>query len=224
MASPDDHRRKQAEEDGPEVSTAVDDQSADKRQAGASDPAGTGEAVSGMLEEDTVAALQVELEEALKDVDKFRDMALRAEAEMQNIRRRAERDVANAHKFGLEKFIEKLLPVVDSLEKAVEAAEQAEGVGDDASKAIIEGVGLCTKMLLDVMAREGVGVVDPEGEPFDPNLHQAMAMVENPDVEPNSVVAVVQKGYTLNERLVRPAMVMVSKAGAAATDEADKQS
>lgn len=218
MTSPDDHRRKQAEETTPEVDTAVDEQPAG---TGDGDPPGTGEAATGMLEEDTVAVLQVELEEALKDVDKFRDMALRAEAEMQNIRRRAERDVENAHKFGLEKFIEKLLPVIDSLEKAVEAAEQAEGASAAASKAIIEGVGLCKKMLLDVMAREGVAVVDPEGEPFDPNLHQAMAMVENPHVEPNSVVAVVQKGYTLNERLVRPAMVMVSKAGA---DDTGKQS
>jgi molecular chaperone GrpE len=172
------------------------------------------EPVEGLLDEDTVPDLQVELEAALAEVDKFKDAALRAEAEMENVRRRSQRDVENAHKFGLERFIGSLLPVVDSLEKAIEAAQQADGSGsaEGSNKAIIEGVGLVQKMLLDVLSKEGVEVVDPEGEPFDPNLHQAMSMVENPDVEPNSVVVVVQKGYTLNERLIRPAMVMVSKA------------
>lgn len=169
------------------------------------------EDVAGAIEEDTLPGLQSELEEALQEVDKFRDMALRAEAEMQNVRRRAAQDVEKAHKFGIESFVRDLLPVVDSLEKAIEAAEQAEGADEGTVKAIIEGVGLCHKMLLDSLSKQGVSVVDPEGEPFDPNLHQAMSTVENPDVEPNTVVTVVQKGYTLNERLVRPAMVMVSR-------------
>lgn len=168
--------------------------------------------VAGAIEEDTLPGLQAELEEALQEVDKFRDMALRAEAEMQNVRRRAAQDVEKAHKFGVEGFVRDLLPVVDSLEKAIESAERAEGADESTIKAIIEGVGLCHKMLLDSLAKQGVSVVDPEGEPFDPNLHQAMSTVDNPDVEPNTVVTVVQKGYTLNERLVRPAMVMVSKA------------
>lgn len=175
------------------------------------------EAAAGAIEEDTVPDLQDELEAALREVDKFRDVALRAEAELQNVRRRAERDVENAHKFGLEKFISNLLPVADSLEKAIEAVDQAEGIEDGAARAIVEGVGLCQKLLLDVLAKEGVAVIDPEGEPFDPNLHQAMSMIEVPDAEPGSVVAVIQKGYTLNSRLVRPAMVMVSK-GAAKND------
>jgi molecular chaperone GrpE len=163
-----------------------------------------------------LASLEDQLEQALAEVEKFKDAALRAEAEMQNVRRRAERDVEGAHKYGLERFISSLLPVVDSLEKAVESAEQAGGDKPSATeKAIVEGVGLCQKMLLDLLAKEGVTRVDPEGEPFDPNLHQAMSIVENPDVEPNSVVHVVQKGYRLNERLVRPAMVMVSKAPSA---------
>jgi molecular chaperone GrpE len=163
-----------------------------------------------------LASLEDQLEQALAEVEKFKDAALRAEAEMQNVRRRAERDVEGAHKYGLERFISSLLPVVDSLEKAVESAEQACGDKPSATeKAIVEGVGLCQKMLLDLLAKEGVTRVDPEGEPFDPNLHQAMSIVENPDVEPNSVVHVVQKGYRLNERLVRPAMVMVSKAPSA---------
>ncbi|MEX0943187.1 MAG: nucleotide exchange factor GrpE [Pseudomonadales bacterium] len=160
------------------------------------------------------SSLEDRLEQALAEVEKFKDAALRAEAEMQNVRRRAERDVEGAHKFGLERFVSNLLPVVDSLEKAVESAEQAAGDGEPSvtERAIIEGVGLCQKILLDVLAKEGVTPVDPVGEPFDPNLHQAMSIVENPNVEPNSVVAVVQKGYQLNERLVRPAMVMVSRA------------
>lgn len=163
-----------------------------------------------------VASLETQLEQALAEVERFKDAALRAEAEMQNVRRRAERDVEGAHKYGLERLISNLLPVVDSLEKAVESAEQAGGDKPSATeKAIVEGVGLCQKMLLDLLAKEGVTSVDPEGEPFDPNLHQAMSIVENPDVEPNSVVHVVQKGYRLNERLVRPAMVMVSKAPSA---------
>lgn len=171
-----------------------------------------GETTTDVQEETPDLAAQLEAAQA--EVEKFRDVALRAEAEMENVRRRATRDVENAHKFGQEKLIQNLLPVIDSLEKAIESAEQA-GADEGANKAILEGVGLCLKMQLDVLAKEGLTVVDPNGEPFDPNLHQAMSMVENPDVEPNSVVAVIQKGYALNERLVRPAMVMVSKAPAA---------
>jgi molecular chaperone GrpE len=146
---------------------------------------------------------------ALSEVEKFKDLALRAEAEMQNLHRRAARDVENAHKFGSEKFVQSMLPVVDSLEKAMEAAEQETGDNVDS---ISEGVRLCHKLLVDTLTKEGVEIIDPVGEPFDPNEHQAMSMVENPDMEPNSVFAVVQKGCRLNGRLVRPAMVMVTKA------------
>ena len=144
---------------------------------------------------------------ALLEVEKFRDLALRAEAEMQNLQRRTARDVENAHKFGVEKFVLNMLPVVDSLEKAIEST------GDNAD-AIAQGVRLCHKLMVDTLNKEGVEIIDPVGEPFDPNEHQAMSMVENPDMEPNSVLAVVQKGCKLNGRLVRPAMVMVSKAPA----------
>ncbi|MBT4159711.1 MAG: nucleotide exchange factor GrpE [Gammaproteobacteria bacterium] len=149
------------------------------------------------------------LEKAQEEVLKFKDLALRAEAELQNMQRRTTRDVENAHKFGLERFLQNLLPVVDSLEKAIEASEQA---SDEASGAIAEGVSLCHKLLIDVLGKESVEVIDPVGEPFDPNEHQAMSIVENPEMEPNSVFAVVQKGYKLNGRLVRAAMVMVTKA------------
>jgi molecular chaperone GrpE len=157
--------------------------------------------------------LAAELVAAVEEAAKYRDVALRAEAEMENVRRRAARDVEHAHKFGIEKLIQNILPVIDSLEKGIESAEQA-SADEGATKAIIEGMNLCLKMLTEVLVTEGLSIVDPSGEPFNPNLHQAMSMVENPDMEPNSVVAVMQKGYTLNERLVRPAMVMVSKAPA----------
>jgi molecular chaperone GrpE len=151
------------------------------------------------------------LEKALENVNKFKDLAMRAEAEMQNMQRRTARDVENAHKFGLERFLQNLLPVLDSLEKAIEASAQA-NVDNDAQDPITEGLRLCHKLFLDVLTKESMEVIDPVGEPFDPNEHQAMSMVENPDMEPNSVFAVVQKGYKLNGRLVRAAMVMVTKA------------
>jgi len=150
-----------------------------------------------------------QLAEALDKLLESKDAVLRAEAEMQNVRRRTERDVENAHKYGIERFLQNLLPVVDSIEKSIDTADQADL---DENDPVIEGIRLCYKLLLDVLEREQVEVVDPLGEPFDPNEHEAMSMVENPDVEPNSVIAVMQKGYKLNNRLVRPAMVMVSKA------------
>jgi len=159
------------------------------------------------VEADPLDDLNAKLEEALAQLEGYRDQALRAEAEMQNVRRRAERDVANAHKFALEKFLGNLVSVVDSLEKAIESAEQANRTGEP----IVEGVQLCLKLLLDLLEKENVRVLDPVGEPFDPQYHEAMSMIDNPNVEPNSVVLVVQKGYVLNERLVRPAMVMVAK-------------
>ncbi len=166
------------------------------------------------------AELFKDAENAREEAAKFRDAALRAEAEMQNVRRRASKDVEHAHKFGAEKLIQNLLPVIDSLEKALESSELVKDLDQDHSaKAVLDGVGLCHKMFLDTLGKENVAVVDPHGEPFDPNLHQAMSMVENPDMEPNSVVAVIQKGYQLNGRLVRPAMVMVSKGVSPAIDE-----
>lgn len=185
-------------------------ESADPPESGSSvDEAGddTTDETVAESESVTVESLQKDLDDASVQVTKFKDLALRAEAEMQNVRRRASKDLENAHKYGLDKLVQNLLPVIDALEKAVESADSSE----DESQSIAEGVALCLKMLLDVLSRDGVEVVDPLGEPFDPNVHQAVSMVENPDAEPNSVVTVIQKGYTLNKRLVRPAMVMVSK-------------
>ena len=163
------------------------------------------------------------LEEAMAEVAKFRDLALRAEAEMQNLRRRTQRDIENAHKYGLERFLQNLLPVLDSLDKAVETPHSGTRTEDE--HPILEGVRLCHKLLLDTLAKEQVAIIDPEGAPFDPNEHEAIAMVEQHDMEPNSVVTVVQKGYKLNNRLVRPATVMVNKlpeADADASKEANK--
>jgi len=155
--------------------------------------------------------LAAELEAALAQAAANKEAELRAHAEMQNIRRRAERDVENAHKFALEKMTGEMLSVVDNLERALQAA----GAADESSKALREGVEMTLSSFITTLAKFNVEQIDPEGEPFDPQQHQAMSMIENADVEPNTVVAVLQKGYSLNGRLVRPAMVMVSKAAAA---------
>ena len=149
-----------------------------------------------------------ELEKIKIELDKQKDLALRAEAELQNVLKRTAREVENAHKYGLERFIENLLPVVDSLEKAAELSIPEQSAS---SNNAIEGINLCCKLLLDVLEKEGIKAINPLGEPFDPSEHQAMSIVENPDMEPNSIAAVVQKGWKLNERLVRAAMVMVVK-------------
>jgi len=161
------------------------------------------------LPESDPEALADQLNAANEQLEKLKDQALRAQADAENARRRATRDIENAHKFALEKFVSDLLPVFDSLEKAIESAQSA-SEGDNG--AIIEGVELSMKLFLDVARKAGVEQLDPLGEPFDPQHHEAMAMVPNPDMEPNSVMQVMQKGYTLNGRLVRAAMVVVSKA------------
>lgn len=141
------------------------------------------------------------------ELAKVKDQLLRTIAESENIRRRASRDVENAHKFAVEKLLNDLFPVIDSLEKAVETATQTEG-----AEAIAEGVALSLKMFVATLEKSGVTQIDPLGEPFDPQHHEAMAMVPNADAEPNSVMEVMQKGYVLNERLVRAAKVIVTKA------------
>ncbi len=173
--------------------------------------------------EDLAAAL----ENALAEVAEFKDQTLRAKAETENMRKRVSRDVEKAHKFALDKFTANLLPVVDSLEKAVENFVALETNSEDARlKAVEEGVSLALKLFVDTLQRSGIKQVNPEGEPFDPQFHEAMGMLENADMEPGSVMAVLQKGYTLNDRLVRAAMVMVSKEplkqAAAVADAADQ--
>jgi len=163
------------------------------------------EIVEELLAEDQLS----ETEELQEQVSKANDQVLRVQAEMQNVRRRVERDVENAHKYALDKFTAELLPVVDNLERALSTIDAA----DDAQKAVATGLELTLKSFFDVLGRFKIEVVDPTGQPFDADLHQAVSMVPNPDLEPNTVMDVFQKGYTLNGRLVRPAMVVVSKAG-----------
>ena len=170
------------------------------------------QASGGGSDEGAADDLATQLAAAREEVEALKDQLLRGQAEAENVRRRAARDVENAHKFALEKFASELLPVIDSLEKAVESAEASAESAD--ANAIGEGVELSLKLFLDVLEKAGISRIHPAGEPFDPQLHEAMAMVENPDAEPNSVLDVMQAGYTLNGRLVRAAMVVVSKAPA----------
>ena len=151
------------------------------------------------------------LEDARGTSDEPWFLVVRLLAEMDNLRKRSGRDLANAHKFALEGFANELLPVKDSLEMGL-AAFDVEGAETGSLK---EGVELTLQMLTSAMDKAAIKEVNPQDEPFDPDFHQAMSMQERDDVEPNTVVNVVQKGYTLNGRLIRPAMVIVSKATAA---------
>lgn len=151
---------------------------------------------------------QSETEQLKAQVATANDQVLRVQAEMQNVRRRAERDVENAHKYALDKFAADLLPVVDNLERALAAIDSA----DEGQKAVAEGLELTLKSFMEVLVRYKIEAIDPAGEPFDAELHQAVSMVPNPDLEHNTVMDVFQKGYSLNGRLVRPAMVVVSQA------------
>lgn len=154
--------------------------------------------------------LQAQVESLTEELATAKDQAVRAQAEVQNVRRRAEQDVEKAHKFGQEKLVNDLLPIIDNLERALESIN----ADDEALKAIVEGVELTLKSFQDTLSRHNVEAINPVGEPFDPQSHQAMSMVESPDAEPNTVLNVFQKGYSLHGRLVRPAMVVVAKAPA----------
>lgn len=157
---------------------------------------------------DTMAKLEQKLADAEAKAQENWDKAVRAQAELENVRRRAQRDLENAHKYALEKFLHDLLPIQDSMEMGLAAAQDESA---DVAK-LREGSELILKMFADLMDKNGIEAIDPEGHPFDPEHHQAMTMLESPDHEPNTVVSVMQKGYKLNDRLVRPAMVAVSKA------------
>lgn len=155
-------------------------------------------------------ALALMLEDARSKADEHWNQLLRVQAEMENLRKRNERDLDAARKFALEKFAQELLPVKDSLEMGLAAAS-----GDQVDPGKLkEGSELTLKMLSAAMEKFGIREVNPAGQKFDPQQHEAMTMQERADVEPNTVVAVLQKGYMLNDRLVRPAMVIVSKAAA----------
>lgn len=150
------------------------------------------------------------LTDARSKADQHWDQCLRLQADMENLRKRNERDLANAHKFALEKFANALLPVKDSLEMGLLAAVENADVAR-----LVEGSELTLKMFTSAMEKFNINEINPLNEKFNPEYHEAMSMQERDDVEPNTVVTVVQKGYTLNDRLIRPAMVIVSRGGAA---------
>ena len=150
-------------------------------------------------------SLEAQLEAAQAKAAENWDQFIRAKAEMDNLRRRNAKDLENAHKFGIEKFVNELLPVMDSMSLGL-AAEDA------SAESLREGMELTMNMLVKMMENLGIEEIDPLNEKFDAEKHQAMSMQPNADVEPNTVIAVMQKGYSLNDRLIRPAMVMVSKA------------
>ncbi len=171
---------------------------------------------SGEMEQDEpeITVDDIDMVESLQQAEarlaEAQEQILRLKAEMENQRRRSAREVENAHKYALERFVQELLPVIDSLEMGRDAA-MVEGA---TLEKLQEGTDLTLKMLLSTIEKFGIKAVHPEGEPFDPELHQAMSMQESSEHAPNTVMNVMQKGYLLNDRLVRPAMVVVSRTSA----------
>jgi molecular chaperone GrpE len=184
----------------------------------------TDEAIEGMVEGavdgDNLMPL---LEDARAKADEHWNQLLRTKADMDNTRRRAKQDVENAHKFALEKFAQELLPIKDSLEMGLATIDGAGDAASDATTQLKEGTELTLKMLTSVLEKFGIKAFDPTGDTFDPDKHQAMSMQESTEHAPNTVMAVMQKGYELNERLLRPAMVVVSKAATEADNESGSQ-
>ena len=184
-------------------------------------PADTEADAAGLMDELTQANFRVEeleqaLAEALAKVDEQKDSVIRAAAEVDNIRRRAALDVDKARKFALEKFANELLPVLDNMDRALMGTNPE----DEATKAIYEGVDLTRKAFLTAVEKFGVKQIDPQGQAFNPEQHQAIGMQPSADFPANTVMLVMQKGYELNERLLRPAMVMVSQGGPSVDVEA----
>lgn len=160
----------------------------------------------GALEHPGYAALEEKLTLAEQQAHENWEKSVRAMAELDNVRRRAERDVNNAHRYGSEKLITSLLPVVDSLEQALQLVDK------ETQNSMREGLELTMKLFLDALAKQDVTQIDPQGELFNPQEHEAMSMVPSPEVAPNTIMAVFQKGYRLADRVIRPARVIVAKA------------
>ncbi|MDE1331584.1 nucleotide exchange factor GrpE [Vibrio aestuarianus] len=158
-------------------------------------------------QEAKIAQLEAALLSSEAKIQEQQDTVLRAKAEVENMRRRSEAEVDKARKYALSRFAEELLPVLDNLERAIQAAD----TDNEVIKPLIEGVELTHKTFVGVVEKFGLKEINPEGEVFNPEFHQAMSIQESPDHEPNTVMFVMQKGYELNGRVVRPAMVMVSK-------------
>ena len=152
-------------------------------------------------------SIEQQLEKAQETIKDYWDQMMRLRAEIENNRKRAERDIENAHKYALKNFVENLLPIIDSMEMGQNAA-----IADNATlESIREGSALTMNMFVQVLEKNGLQQIDPLGEKFDPERHQAISMIEAEGADSNSVIEVMQKGFMLNERLVRPAMVVVAK-------------
>lgn len=162
----------------------------------------------GLLEHPSYQELQAKLTEAEEKAAQYWDRAVRTQAEIENIQRRAERDLANAHKYAIEKFTLELLPIVDTFERAVNTHESEES----GSGTLLDGTKMTLNMIYAAFEKFGIQQVNPEKQPFNPELHQAVSTQADSDVKPGTVIAVLQKGYLLNNRLIRPALVVVSKA------------
>lgn len=160
-----------------------------------------------MLEYPSHEELEQKLTAAEEKASQNWDRMLRIQAEMDNLQRRVERDIANAHKYALEKFVLELLPIIDSLERAIEAHLNE----DSASGSLLDGVSMTLKMLYAALEKFSVQQVNPERQPFNPEHHQAVSTQADPNVKPGTVLTVLQKGYLLNGRLIRPALVVVAK-------------
>lgn len=171
---------------------------------GEEEDGGSSGAATAELDHPAYEALELKLTDAEQRAHQCWDQATRAMAELENVRRRAERDVAQAHLYGLEKFVKEVIPVIDSLEQALQL------VDEHADQAMYDGLSLTMKLFLSATAKFQVEQLDPMGAPFNPQEHEAMSMQES-DAPPSTVVMVFQKGYKLNDRLIRPARVIVSK-------------
>jgi len=196
------------QQDRPDDNVAAEEIVIDQENATFDEEAAEIEAESAAIEK-SADELSVLLDAAQKKVDEHHEKLMRVHAEMDNLKRRHTQELEKAHKFALDKFVNELLPVWDSLELGNAAAQDDAA---DVSK-LREGTELTLKMLDGVMGKFGVEQVDPDGDAFNPDLHQAISMQPRDDVEANTVIGVIQKGYSLNGRLVRPAMVVVSQLG-----------
>lgn len=193
-------RAEAGEEEAADVNGEHEEQ--EQQQAEQAGAGGSDGELSTEEELEQVRERLAEVEKALSEAD------IRAQAEIRNVRRRAERDVEQAHKFALEKFAGEIVGVADSLERALDTLDE----NDEAIRPAREGTELTLKALLDAFARFNIEQIDPRGETFNPECHEAMTMVPSADAEPNTVVDVLEKGYLLNGRVIRPARVVVAKA------------
>ncbi|TDF42190.1 nucleotide exchange factor GrpE [Alteromonadaceae bacterium M269] len=195
----------QTPQDQNEIEAGEQNLNAEEAQA-QGEEASEGQALT--VDEMRIQELEAALAASEATVAGQKDSVLRAKADMENAKRRADAEVDKARKFALERFAGDLLPVIDNLERAIQTSDAE----NEAIKPLLEGVELTHKSFISTIEKFGMKVIDPQGETFDPALHQAMSMQESADLAPNTVMAVMQKGFELNGRLLRPAMVMVSRA------------